>query len=103
MLYFWSFGFGISLGLGAWDLEFPARGFGSENTKGADSRRAFQILQRKRAGLLLGLLVFDVLDHVADGLQFLRVFVGNFYREFLFERHYQFDDIERIRAQILDE
>src|ERR1051326_1842467 len=90
---------------GTWRLGFGTSGarFGSENTKGADGRRAFQTLQRKRAGLLLGLLVFDVLDHVADGLQFLRVFVGNFYGEFLFERHYQFDDIERIRAQILDE
>src|SRR5437879_2727759 len=45
---------------------------------------------------------FDVVDHVADGLQFFSIFVRHFYGKFLFERHHQFHDIERIGAQVLD-
>src|SRR5438477_2178108 len=45
---------------------------------------------------------FDVVDHVADGLQFFSIFVWHFDGKFLFERHHQFHDIERIGAQVLD-
>src|SRR5438876_8525493 len=45
---------------------------------------------------------FDVVDHVADGLQFFSIFVRHFDGKFLFERHHQFHDIERIGAQVLD-
>src|SRR5438046_7425792 len=45
---------------------------------------------------------FDVVDHVADGLQFFSIFVWHFDGKFLFERHHQFHDIERIGAQVFD-
>jgi len=52
---------------------------------------------------LLRGLVFDVLYDIADSLKFLSVFVRDFDGEFLFESHDQFDSVERVRAQILDE
>src|SRR5437588_12955046 len=45
---------------------------------------------------------FDVVDHVADGLQFFSIFVRHFHGKFFFERHHQFHNIERIGAQVLD-
>jgi len=59
-------------------------------------------LPRQTLRLLL-LRVFDVFDHIADGLQLLRFFIGNFVAEFLFQRH---DQLRRCRAnqrQVLDE
>src|ERR1700694_3598834 len=56
---------------------------------------------RCAAALRLGAF-FDVVDDVADGLQFLSVFVRHFHGKFFFERHHQFHDIERIGAQVLD-
>src|SRR6266403_1864576 len=52
--------------------------------------------------LLLGAL-FDILDNVADCLQLFGVFIRDFDRKFFLKCHYQFDDIQRIRAQILNE
>src|SRR6266851_2000817 len=45
----------------------------------------------------------DVIDRVLHGADFLRVFIGNFDVEGLFESHDQFDCIERICAQIVFE
>jgi len=47
--------------------------------------------------VLLGAL-FDILDHVADGLQLLGVFVRNFDGKFFFKCHHQFDDIQGVGA-----
>src|SRR5258706_4193617 len=44
-----------------------------------------------------------VVDGLLDGGDLLGVLVGNLGLELLFERHHQFDGIERIRAQIVDE
>ena len=52
--------------------------------------------------LLFGAL-FDILDHVSDCLQLFGVFVRDFDRKFFFKCHHQFDDIQRVRAQILNE
>src|SRR5690349_10407744 len=49
------------------------------------------------------LLVLDVLDDVADALELLGLLVGDFIPKFFLQRHYQFDRIQRIRAQIFDE
>src|SRR5277367_498497 len=45
----------------------------------------------------------DVIDGVLHGADFLRVFVRNLNVEGFFESHYQFDGIERIRAQVVHE
>src|ERR1700692_2705176 len=45
----------------------------------------------------------DVVDGVRDGANFLRVFVGNFDIEGLFEGHHEFYGVERIRAQVIHE
>src|SRR6185369_12348087 len=52
---------------------------------------------------LLSLHVLDVFDYVADALELLSLFIGNFMAEFFFECHDQFHGIERIGAQIFDE
>ena len=44
--------------------------------------------------LLLGRLLFDVFDDVADGLKFFGVFVRHFDPKFFFKSHHQFDDIQ---------
>ncbi len=49
------------------------------------------------------LLRLDVIDSVLHGLDLLRVFVRNIEIECFLKRHHQFDDVERIRAQIVDE
>ncbi len=63
---------------------------------------------RRRVGarvseLLLRLFVFDVFVYVADGLELLSVLVRHFDVELLLEGHDEFDEIERISAEILDE
>ena len=50
--------------------------------------------------LLLG--VFDVLDDIADTLEFFGLFIGHFDAELLFQGHDELDGIERVRAEILD-
>ena len=59
-------------------------------------------VRARRSGLLLARFFFDVFHYIADRLQLLRVFIGHFDGKFLFKRHHQLDDIERIRAQIFD-
>ena len=51
----------------------------------------------------LGLCLFDELDGVADRQDRIRCIIGNFDAELFFECHDQFDGVERVRAQIVDE
>ena len=55
---------------------------------------------RRAASALVSL---DIGDDVLDSADLLGVLVGDFDVKLLFQRHYQLDDIERIRAEILDE
>src|SRR6185437_7878179 len=45
----------------------------------------------------------DVIDRLLDGGDLLGFLVRNFGFEFLFECHHQFDRIQRVRAQVVDE
>src|SRR5208282_3378833 len=45
----------------------------------------------------------DVLDGIRYGANLLRILVGDFDIEGLFEGHHQFDRVERIRAQVIHE
>src|SRR5258708_5334465 len=56
---------------------------------------------RFRAELLLVLV--DEADRILDGLDVLRLLVGDLDLELLFHRHDQLDDVERVRAEVLDE
>src|SRR6185312_15243359 len=49
------------------------------------------------------LLRFDVIDSVFDGGDLFGVFVGNVDVEGFLEGHHEFHDIERVRAEIIDE
>ena len=49
------------------------------------------------------LVLVDILDRVADGGDLLGGVVRDFYPEFLFERHDELDDVETVRAEIVDE
>src|SRR5262249_27999192 len=75
--------------------------------RSASARIAFQISGSTCcSGLLIRSLLFvafDVVHHVLDGADFLRLLVGNLHVVFFFERHHELDDVERIGAQILDE
>ena len=46
------------------------------------------------------LVLLDVIDRVLDGLDLLRVFVGNLEVEGLFKLHHQLDHVQRIGAQV---
>src|SRR5688572_25130917 len=86
-----------------WDHTLPApapAGNLPEHEKGTAESRAFRkrTSGRKR---LLRCLLFDVLHHVADGLQLLCVFVRNLDVELLFERHHEFNSVERVGTEIL--
>src|ERR1700761_4993710 len=58
------------------------------------------MLARMTLGLDVGASVVDRLLHRGDLLGF---FIRNFHAEFVFEGHHQFDGIERISAEIVDE
>ena len=45
---------------------------------------------------LLGCFGFDVFDGIANGGHFLGIFIRDFDVEFFFERHNQFDRIQRV-------
>src|SRR5512143_369938 len=51
---------------------------------------------RARVGL-------QVVHRVADGLELVRVLVGDVEPELLLERHHELHDVERVRAEVLDE
>ena len=48
-------------------------------------------------------MLFDEFRRIADGGDLLRCVVGDFHAEFFFESHHQFDDVEAVCAQIVDE
>src|SRR5574341_1791136 len=48
-------------------------------------------------------LFVDVVDGLLDGQNLFGVLIGDFNAEFLFERHHQFDGVERVGAEILHE
>src|SRR3546814_8948692 len=60
-------------------------------------------LPAKPDGTALALVRFDIVDRVLDGGDLFRRIVGDLDAEFLFERHHQFDDIEAVGTQIVDE
>ena len=45
----------------------------------------------------------DVIDRLLDGADLLGFFVGNFALELVFQRHHQFDRVELVGAEVLDE
>jgi hypothetical protein len=45
----------------------------------------------------------DVIDRLLDGGNFFGVFVGDFGLELFFQRHDEFDRIERVGAKVIDE
>ena len=45
----------------------------------------------------------DVVDSLLHGGDLFRIFIRNLALEFLFQRHHQFNRIQGIRAQIVDE
>src|SRR5581483_5668897 len=49
------------------------------------------------------LVSLDIVHYVLDGADFLGVFIRDLNVELLFKRHHQFDDIERVSAEVLDE
>src|SRR3990167_2106761 len=51
----------------------------------------------------LALVRFDIVDRILDGGDLFRRIVGDFDAEFFFKRHHQFDDVEAVGAQIIDE
>ena len=57
----------------------------------------------EKSGYFLGRLILDVFYGVLHGGDLFGVFVGNLQFERLFERHDEFDDIQRIGAQIVNE
>ena len=59
--------------------------------------------RRSWKALVLGRFLFDVFDDVADRLQFLCVFVRHFDPKLFLKGHHEFDDIQRVCAQILYE
>src|SRR4029453_8519754 len=60
--------------------------------------------RRARSALLLGLGVgLDVFDRFLHARNLLGILVGNLNPELLFERHHQFDGVQRVGAQIVDE
>src|SRR5215217_888173 len=59
--------------------------------------------QSRRAARCSGLVVLDIVDRVLDGRDLLGRVVRNLDTELLFERHDQFDDVEAVGAEIVDE
>src|SRR5579872_6811108 len=82
-------------------LEFTARR-PPIRPSGSASRRRSQAWESGGALRRSGLVRFDVSDDILDGADFLGVFVRNLHPVLLFQGHHQFDDIERISAEVLD-
>src|SRR5690606_8669132 len=59
--------------------------------------------RERQAGLASGRRLFDVLHRVAYGEDRLGGVIGNLDPEFFLERHHQFNGVEAVRAQIVDE
>src|SRR5688572_6763708 len=56
----------------------------------------------RRDTSLLG-VIFDVVDGLLDGGDFLRLFVGDLGLELLLERHHQLHRVERVGTEVVDE
>ena len=56
-----------------------------------------------RGNASLSLVAAHVVDGLLNGGDLFSFFVRDFAAEFFFQRHHQFDGVERIRAQIVDE
>src|ERR1035438_9368653 len=54
-------------------------------------------------GLGLTLMRIDVIDGLLNGRDFFGILVRDLGLEFLFERHDQFDSVQRVCAEIVDE
>lgn len=54
-----------------------------------------------RTGLLF--LIFDIGNGIANRGDFFGIFVGDFEFERFFERHDEFDDVERVGPKVIDE
>src|SRR5215831_14097844 len=52
---------------------------------------------------LPGGLSLEVVQRVAHGSELVRVLVGNIDAEFLFQRHDEFNNVQRVRSEVLDE
>src|SRR5690242_1061328 len=59
--------------------------------------------RRDRPPTRLLLVRVDVVDRVLDGLDVLGLLVGDLDLELLLHRHDELDDVERVRAEVLDE
>ncbi len=46
---------------------------------------------------------FDIRDSISDCADFLSVIIGNFHVEFIFQFHYELNDIQRVSAEIITE
>src|SRR5436190_8047106 len=58
---------------------------------------------KKPLKLRLWKMVLDVFDRVFDCSYFFRFFIGNFQTELFFQLHHQFNGVQRIGAEIIDE
>src|SRR5262245_28975434 len=75
--------------------------------RAAPGRRRAGVLmpvERSPPVLLLALAVrVDVLDRFLDAGDLFRILVGDFDAELLFERHHEFDRVEGVGTQVVDE
>jgi len=86
---------------GSWELIGAGRVYylGGFKAQGGDDRHPGDDDAPGHASLLL----FDVFDRVADGLDFFVIFVGDGDLEFVFEFHHQLHNVERISLQVCHE
>src|ERR1035437_8996592 len=69
-----------------------------------EQMRPMPVMTTRRAKFLACLRVFaDVVDGIRHGANLLRILVGDFDIEGLFEGHHELDGIERIGAQVIHE
>ena len=61
------------------------------------------VLLKTEIGRLLTGFFFDVFDYIADRLKFFCVLIGNFNREVLLKGHDEFNRIERVGSEVLNE
>src|SRR5581483_135939 len=60
-------------------------------------------IQRYRSLRVAPDLRIQIADRIADRAKLLRIFIGDVDVEFLLELHDQLDDVEAVRAEVLDE
>src|SRR5262249_20644937 len=85
---------------------FPAMsaGHASSTVLPTAQIRPIPVMTTRRCKLFAAFRVFgDVIDGVLDGANLLGVFVGNLEIEGFFEGHHEFNCVEGIGAEIIDE